>query len=180
MANHLEYKLVVTENGNEIFSGNLSHEMVSPIISEYPDTAESADFFIVAAKHPASSVRENLADKENLPAEVLQALSADPSVSVLRNLVRGDGFKKFATQELLENLISRDVEIAQTVASWLTAYEKADTNKLAALLAAHSDPSVAASLADGWAMPKKILKNLLKHPDPWIACKAKQSLEDQT
>ena len=154
--------------------------MIGPIVSEYPDTEESADFFSVAAKHSASSVREILAYKENLPPEALEALSTDQSVSVLRNLVSTAGFKKFATQELLENLISRDVEIAQIVASSLAAYEEADTNKLAALLVAHSDPSVAASLADGWAMPKKILKNLLKHPDPWIVFKAKQSLEDQT
>lgn len=176
MSNKLEYKIVVTENGNEIFSDVLSDQMVSSIVSDYPDIAESVDFFTVASKHPASAVRESLAYKDNLPTEVLQTLSADQSLAVLRNLFRNDTFKKFATQELLENLIPRDLEIAQEVASSLNVYEEADSDKLAAILLAHPDPSVAMSLAAGWATPKKILKNLLKHPDPWIVRKANETL----
>jgi len=178
MAKDLVFKLVVTENGKESYSANLSYEAVSNIVSSFPDKEESNDFFALAAQHQASSVRENLAYKDNLSSEVVELLSKDNSIGVLRNLVRSNAFKENATQAQLEQLIKLDTEIAQSIAGNVEAYEQADVNKLATLLAGNEDPSVVASLAQNYSTPKKILKTLTTHSDPYVASEAKARLDD--
>ena len=105
-------------------------------------------------------------------------LSKDTSIGVLRNLVRSNAFKENATQAQLEQLIKLDTEIAQSIAGNVEGYEQADVNKLATLLAANDDPSVVASLAQNYSTPKKILKTLTTHSDPYVASEAKARLDD--
>jgi hypothetical protein len=176
MSKNLTFKLIISEDGSEKFSTNLSYDAVSSIVSNYPDNKESNDFLFFAAQHPASGVRENVAYKDNLNSDVLEILSADNSITVLRNLVRSNAFKEHVTQSELERLITLDTEIAQTIAYNVEAFEQADTNKLATLLTEHSDPSVAANLAQNYSTPKRILKILANHPDPYVASQAKERL----
>ena len=178
MAKDLVFRLVISEAGKETYSANLSYEAVSNIVSNYSDNIESNNFFVLAAQHAASTVRENVAYKDNLSSDVVKVLSQDSSIAVLRNLARSNAFRENATQDLLERLIKLDTEIAQTVAGSVESFEQADVNKLATLLAAHSDPSVLASLAQNYSTPKKVLKTLVNHPDPYVAREAKARLED--
>lgn len=178
MSKDLLFKLVVSESGKEKYTANLSYEAVSNIVSSFADNADSNDFFILAAQHAASSVRENVAYKDNLSAEVVEILSKDSSIGVLRNLVRSSAFRENATQVELERLIKLDTEIAQSIANNVDGFEQADTNKLAGLLATNEDPSVVASLAQNYSAPKKVLKTLVNHPDPYVASEAKARLED--
>jgi hypothetical protein len=178
MAKDLVFKLVISEAGKDTYTAKLSYEAVSNIVSNYSDNKESNDFFALAAQHAASTVRENVAYKDNLSADVVNVLSQDSSIAVLRNLARSSAFKENATQDLLDRLIKLDTEIAQTIASNVESFEQADVNKLAALLATHSDPSVVASLAQNYSTPKKVLKTLVNHPDPFVASEAKARLED--
>jgi hypothetical protein len=178
MSKELVFKLVVSESGKEAYSVNLSYEVVSSIVSDFPDNESSNDFFRLAAQHAASVVRENVAYKDHLNSDVLEILSKDSSISVLRNLVRSQAFRENVTQEELVALIKLDTEIAQTIANNVDSYEQADVNELASLLSKHEDPSVVYSLAQNWGTPKEILKTLLTHPDPYIANEAKTRLED--
>jgi len=178
MSSDLIFKIIVSESGKEKYSANLPFETVSNIVSSYPDNKSSNDFFHLAARHSASSVRENVAYKDNLSEEIVELLAADNSISVLRNLVRSSSFRKNASQQLLEKMISLDVEIAQSIANSVESFEQADINELAALLVAHHDPSVALSLASNYSLPKKILKTLLNHYDSSVANEAKSRLED--
>ena len=178
MAKDLVFKLVVSNGGKEAYSANLSYEAVSSIASGFSDNSDSNDFFLLAAQHPASSVRENVAYKDQLSTEVVELLSKDNSIAVLRNLVRSSAFRSFATQELLEKLIQLDTEVAQSIANNVESFENGDVNKLSTLLANHEDPSVVVSLAQNYSTPKKILKTLSTHSDPYVASEAKARLED--
>jgi hypothetical protein len=174
----IKFTLHASDDGKEVFTAPLSYEALANIISNYPDHDDSNDFFLLAAKHPACIVRENIAYKDHLSAEVVEILAKDRSVPVLRHLVRSSAFREQATYEQLEKFINLDIEIAQSIANNVELFQEADIVKLANLLAAHEDPSVAASLADNYNAPKKILKKLLTHPDPYVANAAKARLEN--
>lgn len=178
MQNYLVFKLVVSEAGKETYSTVLSYEAVECLVSNFQDKEVNNDFFAIAAKHSASIVREYVADKNFLSADVVEILSKDNSIGVLRNLARSSAFKKNATQELLERFITLDHEVAQSIARDVESFEQADANKLATLLASHSDPSVVASLAENYSAPKKVLKTLLTHSDSSIVNRAKENLEN--
>lgn len=178
MSKELVFKLVVSDSGKEKFSANLSFEMLSNIVSNFPDDKSSNDFLLLAAQHPASVVRENVAYKDNLSSEVLELLSKDSSIAVLRNLVSSGAFKENVTQEKLIDLIKLDTEIARRIANNIDSYEQADLSELATLISKHEDPSVVADLAQSYGTPKKILKTLLNHPDPYVSREARLRLEN--
>ena len=178
MTKNVVFKLVVLEDDKQVLSKNLSYEIVSNIVSNFPDNAENNDLFGLAARHPAAVVREYVAGKDTLSEETLNVLSADSSIAVLRNLVRTNAFKEHASAELIEKLVGTDIEIAQTVAGDIDSYQSADTGKLYSLFSSHNDPSVVATLAGGYNVPKKVLKNLINHPDPYVVSEAKVRLDD--
>jgi len=178
MSKKLVFKLVVTANGEEVLSKLLSYEAVSNIVSNASDNKDNEDLFTLAASHPASIVRENVAYKDRMPEAAVEILSSDKSISVLRNLVRSKKFKELATLDLLEKLLTLDSEIAQTIAGDIESYSEADSAKLVGIIATHSDPYVVASLAGSYSTPKKVLKTLLNHADPYVVSEAKGRLED--
>lgn len=178
MSSKLLFKLVVEDSGDEVFSKPLSYETVANIVSSYEDADESNGFFALAAQHPASSVRENVAYKDKLSEEILGLLINDKSIPVLRNLVRTEAFKENASAEVIERLIKLDVEIAQNIAGDIDSYQQADASKLCTLILGLDDPSILASLAGNYSTPKKVLKELVNHSDPYVAAEAKRRLED--
>jgi hypothetical protein len=177
MSEKLEFKLIVTDSGKEVLNKLLSFEEVQSIVYAAYDSKDNEAFFTVAARHSASSVRESVAEKDSLSDSTVKTLFTDKSINVLRNLIRCRQFKERATLEQLEALITLDKDIAESIASDIESYTKAGPGKLAALLAGHSDPSVARSLAGGYKTPKKILKTLLKHNDSRVASEAKDTLK---
>ncbi len=178
MSSSIKFTLQATDDGKEVFTAPLSYDALANIVSNYPDHDDSNELFLLAARHPAATVRENVAYKDHLSVEVIDILAKDTSVAVLRNLVRSNAFREHATHEMLEKLINLDIEIAQSIANYIESFQEADVIKLANLLATHVDPSVAGSLADNYSTPKKILKKLLTHPDPYVANAAKARLEN--
>ncbi len=177
MSKDIVFKLVVSESGKDAYSSVLSFQQAANIIGYFPDDASSNDLCLLAAQHPASVVREHVADRDYLSSEVLEILSADSSISVLRKLVRSDAFRESVTQEELLGGIKLDTEIAKTVAYSVESYVQVDINIIASLLAEHEDPQVVYCLAQNDRAPKKILKTLLNHPDFFVANEAKRQLE---
>jgi hypothetical protein len=177
MSKKLIFKLVIEDDGKEIFSKALSYEAVSNIASNYEDNVDNNDFFEIAAKHPASTVRENIAYKDKISEETLNLLMQDKSLPVLRNLVRTETFKENASADDIERLINLDVELAQNIAGDIDSYQQADAGRICSLILSMEDPSILSSLAGNYSAPKKILKELLNHADPYVAALAKRSLE---
>lgn len=99
MSNELVFKLVVSESGKDKFSTVLSYQQVANLVAYFPDNAIANDICLFAAQHPASVVREQVADRDHLSPEVLEILCNDSSISVLRKLVRSDSFRENLTQQ---------------------------------------------------------------------------------
>ena len=178
MSASLEFKLVIVESGKEIASKVLSYEDVSSIISALQDNESNQKIFEAGAIHSASSVREQVASKDNLSESAVKVLVQDKAINVLRNLVRSQKFKETADQKTLEELIDRDPEVAQSIAGDLDSFSEADQNALAQKLASHVDLTVLNALAGSYNTPKKILKTLSGHSDPYIASQAKEQLDN--
>jgi len=177
MSSEYVYKLVVEQNGKQVVTKVLTYKMVGDITSSLDDNEENNDFFEVAAHHPASSVRENVASKDSISIAAMETLSTDNSMAVLRNLVNSSCFRENASEEMVEILINMDVEIAESIASYIGSFENVDTNKLASLLSESTEPAILATLAGNSDTPKKILKVLSTHSEPEIASQAKASLD---
>lgn len=177
MISKLVFKLVVEDDGIPVFVQPISYDSVSNIVSNYEDSKESDDFFKLVAKHPASEVRENVAYKDKISPEVLTILIKDKSLAVIRNLVRSQAFKEYASAEDIERLMYSDIEVAKNIASDIESYQNADVGKLSSLILAMGDPAVLADLAYNSRTPKKILRELTKHEDPRVAAQAKRSLD---
>lgn len=178
MSSKLQFKLVIEEDGKQVYLKPLSYEIVANITSSYDDSIDNSDYFALAAKHPASSVRENVAYKDKMSKETLNQLINDSSVAVLRNLVRTEAFKEHAADDVIEKLVMFDLEIAQNIAGDFDSYQNANPTKLCATLMGLSDPSVSYALAGNYNSPKKILKELAGHSDPYVSSEAKRRLED--
>lgn len=178
MTSKLIFKLVVEDGGKEVLSKSLSYDAVSSITSGFADIDENNDFFSLAAQHPASTVRENVAYKDKLSASTVEVLISDKSIPVLRNLVRTEGFKENASETEIERLMNLDVEIAQNIAGDIDSYQQADASNLCTIVLKMSDPSILASLAGNYSTPKKVLKELVKHQDPYVAAEAKRRLDE--
>ena len=178
MSKALEFSIVITENGNTVLTKPLSFEFVASIISNFDDNITNSDIFGLAAHHLASGVRENVAYKDAITEDTIQILAQDGAINVLRNLVRTSKFKELATLEQLERLMQRDPEIAISIAGDIDSYSNVDTTKLVDEILKNSDPSVTAALAGGYNTPKKILKSLLSHPDPYVVSQAKFRLDN--
>ena len=179
MSNNLTYKLVITDGKEEKYSSVLSYEDIAYFVDRGNiDANDSMELFRYAAQHPSASVRAYVAYKDSITEEIFQILANDSSIKVLRDLVRSDACKKYATLEHLLKYINLDHELAESIAGSIEDYEKAEVDELVKALIAHSDPSVTASLADNYRTPKKTLKTLTKHVDPHVANSAKRSLEN--
>ncbi len=172
----MEYKLIVSNGKEVIHTSNLSYEALASVISSHPDTESSAELFEVMASHPAAYVRETVAYKDRLSHATVDILANDSSINVLRNLSRSAAFREHASFETVQKLLALDVEIAQNIANNLEGFEQCDMGKLATLLSEHQDLGVLAALAGTYNAPKKILKALAAHPDPYVAFQAKNTL----
>ena len=172
----MEYKLIVSDGKEVIHSSNLSYEALASVLNSHPDTESSAELFEVMASHPASYVRETVAYKDRLNHSTVEKLANDSSINVLRNLARSAAFREHASQDTVERLLALDVEIAQNIANNLDGFEQCDIGKLATLLSEHQDLGVLAALAGTYNAPKKILKALAAHSDPYVAFQAKNTL----
>lgn len=176
MESKLDYKIVIEENGSVVYSANLSYNNLSYLVSNYGDTGENNDFFSLVARHSSAAVRQSVASKDSLSEEVFNVLVDDSSVSVLRSLVSAEPFKEYATDEIIERLVKIDVEIAVAIAEQWDSFKQANPTRTCAMLMQLSDPSVLEALARSDRLPKKLLKQLLNHPDPAVVETARSSL----
>lgn len=74
----------------------------------------------------ASYVREQAAYKDTISEATLNRLIADPSINVLRNVVRGQRARQSATTKQLLLAIARDVEAAENIAQFVERYDNAN------------------------------------------------------
>ena len=178
MPTNITFKLVITEDGNEVFSTPLTYEAVGSIVGAYPKSEGYQEFLRLAAHHSSSSVREQVAYRENISDETVHALAKDPCLQVVSNLVDNNAFKKCADKELIQEIVRRDIGLARSIAGNLDGFENYEVSELASLLMESNDPSVLYALASNYRTPKKILKLLMVHADPYVAAQATETFEN--
>ena len=171
------FKLSVT-SGKKTIEIPISYESLASFISSYPDRPDSATLFELAASHPSSYVREQVAYKENLSEATVEILKQDSSINVLRCLARTESFRKYAHLEDVLRFVSLDPELAQSVASYFESYEQVEPSKIIDALSKSTDPGILYSLVSNYSTPKKVVKSFTNHADPHIAGEAKARMNN--
>lgn len=173
---HIEFRLVGLEDGKEVLSEPLSFELLSTLVSYYPDAQKSQTLFKLASKHLSAEVRLQVASKNKIDEETCQTLINDEAIVVLKNIVSNAIFKETATLEILKKYVDYDKDLAEAIAIDIESYKVADILNLAEFIASNKDPSVVAKLAGNSRAPKKVLRDLLNHYDPLVSERARESL----
>ena len=172
------FELEVRKDGAAVLTQPLSYNAAASIISDARDSADNAELFRLAAEHPATDVRENVAYKENLDDGTVEMLAADSCPSVIRSLVSRSAFKRWVPQSRLIEIIKSDPDAAESVAGSVSEYENVDGNALAKFLAGMPDPQIRCTLAGNYSCPKTIAKMLLSDPDPAVRAAAEERISN--
>ena len=174
----VEFTLTISENGAPVLTVPLPYTSVSTIVDDIPENHELSDqFCLLAAQHPASQVRQRVANRDKLSEETMAILAKDTSVDVLRNLIRSAAFQEYADQDLLARFVQISTDLAEAIADNLGSFSNANAEALVQLLLQMDDPAIAYNLAGNYNIPKKILRSLLKHNDLVVSQVAKNTLD---
>lgn len=144
---------------------DLSADLVESVVSGLPDTEEYQEFYSALAMHPSSGVRAQVAYKDHITAETVVLLARDVSPEVRRHAVRSKAGRTHLTEEMLRSLANNDIECAETIAGSMGEYEQVESESLAEMFAAHSDPKVRRAAASNSSTPKRLLKKLARDAD---------------
>jgi hypothetical protein len=154
-------------------------DLLRSIISSCSDTEANSTLFEIMAQHPAAGIRQEVASKEFLPENARARLSEDTEMAVLRNLCSNGKFRRFASENLVLELITKDKDCAEMIASWIEEFQNCDTDVLAEAFLSSTDPERRWFLANNYSTPTKVLKRLSADPDPGIAAEAKKRLAER-
>ena len=178
MAAEIEFKLVITENGEEVYASSIGHRELTNLVINTPDIPDNQGFFKYASQHPAYEVREQAADKQHLPLDQLRQLATDPNLEVRKAAIQQRKLKHSLSLEELKSLISADASLARLIAGSVEDFADVDVSELCTILQHHTDPGVALELVEGYKTPRSVAKAFLKHPDASVAAAAKTALTD--
>ena len=178
MAAEIEFKLVITENGKEVHASSIGHRELTNLVINTPDIPANQEFFKYASQHPSYEVREQAADKQNLPLHYLRQLATDPNLEVRKAAIQQRTLKRSLSLEELKSLISADASLARLIAGSVEDFADVDVSELCTILQHHTDPGVALELVEGYKTPRSVAKAFLKHPDASVAAAAKTALTD--
>lgn len=171
--------LVVKGEGDSAVEARLGHTMIELIAERAGDYPSQSMLLDLLAQHPSARVRRAVACRNCLSEERIVALADDPDVEVRRALFSSSAFRRWATTERLLTMAAANVDVAIQVAGDVHVFDSAEADRLAEELAAHSDPSVRAALAQGYRTPKRFLKQLLEDQDYEVGLSARETLDQR-
>ena len=67
-------------------------------------------------------------------------LSEDTEMAVLRNLCSNGKFKRSAPENIVLQMIAKDRDCAETIASWIEEFQNCDTDTLTKAFLSSTDP----------------------------------------
>jgi hypothetical protein len=171
--NRMKMKLIV--NDTEFVVGA---EFQSNILSAIPDTPLYEELFHLLSKSPNGELRSELAWKDNLKDETIRLLLKDKDTSVLDRILNNNAAQGIvSTKQLLNFIDIGNHDIIKTIIQNLSNYEDIDIDAVVDKVLDLNNSKLELALAEGWNVPKKILKRLVKSDDPDISYAAKKSLE---
>jgi hypothetical protein len=153
--------------------------LLREIVAYYSDIEDSSPLFEFLARHPSPGVRLYVANKEFLSEDAVMRLSEDADISVLRNLCSNDKFKRYAREDIVLQLIAKDRECAETIASNIDEFRNCDTDALIKAFLSSADPERRFFLVNNYRTPTRVLKGLCEDPDPGVASEARIALAER-
>lgn len=174
----LDFSLLVTRDGAKELEMPLSAEWVASLVDSAPDQPGSEQFFELAAEHPSTQVRQNVAYKDNLTDAAMARLADSPEYSVVDRLIRSREFRNTVMPDRLFGLMDRHPELAQAVAADYESFLNCNAGELVRVLGAHRDPAVRKALLENYRTGPAILRRFLQDPDPGVRIAAQRRLLD--
>ena len=169
----MEIKLIV-DNTEFVMGAGFQQRLVDII----PDTPLYSDIFHILSQSGDAEVRSDLAYKDNLKEETVALLLEDKDTNVLNRILNNSTAEGIVTTEQLISFVNNgNTDIVKTIIQNLLNYENVDIDKVVDEILDMNNPSLALTLAEGWSVPKRILKRLVESDDPDISYAAKKSLE---
>ncbi|TYT74191.1 hypothetical protein [Desulfobotulus mexicanus] len=154
----------------------LNYEDVSEYLVDFiPDRPEAAKVFSELAYYPIPSVRECMAEKENIDDETIRVLLGDSQVSVLRKLVNHH-MQRLEKEDVLRLLQTGDATIQESIAYDLRKFEEPERLVYAEYLCKSDNLIVRGILAENRHIPEEVLEILLNDRNPDVAKKAEVTL----
>ncbi len=166
-------------DGQQAFSQPLGVDLLRSIVSNCPECEANAAFLSLMARHPSAGVRRDVAYKDCIDEKAVEALGRDSEIEVLRLLCNNQQFKRHGAQDLLLQLIAKDRDCAEAIATNLDEYENADAAALINALLSSDDPERRLFLANRYRLPVRIQKQLCADADPSVAAMAQKQMAER-
>ena len=173
---NFKFFITVKKDDDEVHTQELGAEALARVLSGIADMPSNQELIYYIANSKSFEVRKDVAYREKINVATLELLVQDTSIDVRRALCSQQAFSDWATTEIILDYANSDVECAKIIAGKLNDYSNADVSMIAKALLDHPDPEVRNVLANGWNIPKQILKKLLSDEDPGVRATAQNSL----
>jgi hypothetical protein len=150
----------VTVSIDDAVSFELDANQIENLVAYMDDTEENIPIFDALSRYPAYAVRASVATKDNLTDEAVAFLAKDTQIDVLRRLVGSAKFREVIDEETVLEMITRDVEVAESVAHLVGDLKMVRNDTLSNALVVHPEPRVRRALAGNGSAPKRVIKRL--------------------
>jgi len=165
-------------NGQKVIIG---HQFLEDISRDIPDTKENKSIFDILALSDNPSVKEDIANKDNLSKKTIHLLLKDTNQEVVDNILsNGDAAKYIREDALFKITKVGNIKHIKTIASNIDDYKKCNTCKIVKIIANHPNALVRYELVR-WrvsdVVSTKILKQLSNDKDFDVAKQAQENLD---
>jgi hypothetical protein len=109
--------------------------------------------------------------------DILDSLSLKSNPNVIRNLVRNENYKKRLTIEAARKVINDNYALEAIISS-IDQFEEIDSDLFLKELIVNPNPDIRFMIAEGWNVPKKYKKLLLKDADADVRAAAAKALSN--
>jgi hypothetical protein len=157
----------------------VGYELLETIAGRIDDNESLAEMYrkLVNSTNPA--VRKAITYYHNIPEDVVEVLAKDNEPEIVERVLSNNIAK--VSEETIRNIIenSPTTDILKTIVNNFDNLEVEEPNEILNLIIEKygENLEVLGEIAESWEVPKFVLKKLVKHEDPDIARKAKETLE---
>jgi hypothetical protein len=172
----MKIKLVIEKDKKSV-SAEIGAETLSQFLSRLPCNKDTREFFEITSEIQSEKIQESIAQMDNMFPDILDSLSLKNSPNVIRNLVRNENYKKRLTIDQVRKVINDNYAI-ESIISNIEQFEEIDSEILLKELVDNPNPDIRFMIAEGWNVPKKYKKMLLKDQDADVRFAAAKSLNN--
>ncbi len=150
---------LLLSDGKQNVSIELTSHAIAAVTARLTDISSLVGIFDMLADHSDFEVRSVVASMENLSTEAIGRLANDPSLSVVKQLLKSTAARPKLTSQQVLTIAQRDPELASFVAAVVEDFTL-DDNAVHSYLENHSDPQVRTKLAGNPFAGNAVLRRL--------------------